>query len=55
MGTIYALPIIIAISTAICYSVAKKRKANVARWVVLGTLLGPLAIPFVFFAKSRTP
>jgi drug/metabolite transporter (DMT)-like permease len=36
-----------------CYSVAKRKKANVLFWVTMGLLFGPLAVPFVFFAKTR--
>ncbi len=53
MPVIYALPILFAICGAICFSIAKKRKANVPYWVVMGSLVGPLAIPFVFFAKPK--
>ncbi|MDP5134558.1 hypothetical protein ORJ04_01170 [Rheinheimera baltica] len=42
---------VIIISTTICYFVAKKKEANVSLWVVLGAVFGPLAVPFVFFAK----
>lgn len=55
MGTIYVLPVVFAICGWICYSVAKKRKASKPFWVVMGALFGPLAIPFVFFAKKQNP
>ncbi len=51
MGVIYVLPILFAVCGAICYSVAKKRKLKVPFWVVMGSLFGPLAIPFVYLSK----
>ena len=51
----YALAIFILVCTGICYSVAKKRGANVPYWVVMGALIGPFAIPFVFFSKPKVP
>lgn len=36
----------------ICHFMAKSRGANPVFWGVMGILFGPLAIPFVFFAKS---
>lgn len=55
MPTMYALPILILVCTGICYSVAKKRGANVPYWVVMGALIGPFAIPLVFFSKPKAP
>lgn len=42
-----------ALCIYICYSVAKRKKANVAFWVTMGLLFGPLAVPFVFMVKPR--
>jgi hypothetical protein len=42
-----------ALCVYVCYSVAKSRKSNVLFWVTMGLLFGPLAVPFVFFAKPR--
>jgi hypothetical protein len=47
----YCLFIFSILSIYVCYSVAKGKKANVRFWVLMGVLLGPLAVPFVFFAK----
>jgi 4-amino-4-deoxy-L-arabinose transferase-like glycosyltransferase len=49
------LPLILItlLSSAVCYWIAKKRSADRVYWVVLGLLLGPLAIPFACFAKPR--
>jgi len=49
------LPAVVILGTLasayICYTIAKERHANVRFWVWTGVLLGPLAIPFVFFSK----
>lgn len=45
------LLIITLISMALCYYVAKSRQANTIFWLLAALLVGPLAIPFVFFAK----
>ena len=42
-----------AACSAVCYAVAKKRGAKTAYWALMGFLLGPLAIPFVFFSKPK--
>jgi hypothetical protein len=48
------LIIISLISMAACYAIAKSRSADRVYWVLMGLLLGPLAIPFAFFAKPKT-
>jgi len=53
MNIIYALPLLFIICTGICFSVAKKRDADVSFWVVMGALLGPIAVPFVFYSKTK--
>ena len=35
----------------VLYLIAAKRGANKTFWAVMGFLVGPLALPFVFFAK----
>jgi uncharacterized membrane protein YobD (UPF0266 family) len=35
----------------LCYSVAKSRKANKTFWLLAALLVGPFAVPFVFFSK----
>ena len=47
------LVIISLLSMVICYQVARSRKANIQLWVIAGLLIGPFAIPFVFFASSN--
>lgn len=46
---------IFIVSAGICHRVAKKKQLNVPFWIVLGSLFGPLAIPFVVFTKSKNP
>ena len=43
---------LIIFSGIICHFLAKSRGANPVFWGVMGVLFGPLAIPFVFLAKS---
>jgi len=42
---------IFIISAVICHLVARNRGTNAVFWGVMGAVFGPLAIPFVFFAK----
>lgn len=48
-----ALLMVSALCVYVCYAVAKSKKANLLFWVTMGLLFGPLAVPFVFFAKPR--
>lgn len=50
---IYILPILFLVCGSICYSLAKEKNRNKAFWVVMGSFFGPLAIPFIYFAKSQ--
>jgi hypothetical protein len=45
------LLVLMAVSAVFCALVARRRGANVGLWLVLGLLLGPLAVPFVFFSR----
>jgi hypothetical protein len=47
------LIIVHLLSMAICYWIAKSRKAGRRYWLFVGFLFGPLAIPFAFFARSN--
>jgi len=38
-------------SMLVCWLVARSREADTRFWLLAGLLLGPVAIPFVFFAK----
>jgi uncharacterized protein (DUF2062 family) len=49
----YFLPIIMIISAGVCFSVAKKKRANLPFWVFMGSIFGPFAIPFVFYSKPK--
>ncbi len=33
-------------------TIAEKRGAKIMFWAIMGAVFGPLAIPFVFFAKT---
>lgn len=55
MLTAYAVVAIVIISGAICHTIAKHRQADARFWGFMGGCFGPLAIPFVFFAKPITP
>ncbi len=41
------------ISMVMCLYVAKKRRLNKVFWVLMGSLFGPLAIPFVLLSKGH--
>jgi hypothetical protein len=45
------LLIINLISMVLCFYVARSRQANKVFWLLAAFLVGPLAIPFVFFSK----
>jgi len=47
------LIIVLILCALICYFVAKMRHADTVYWIILGLALGPFAIPFVFFSKSK--
>ena len=49
----YLLIAIVIISVGICYYAAKHRGLSKPYWIFMGALFGPLAIPFVFLAKSK--
>ena len=41
------------VSAVACHFLARRRGANAVFWGVMGAIFGPLAIPFVFMAKTR--
>lgn len=47
------LIVVIVISTAICWRIAKRKNLNIQLWIILGALIGPFAVPFALLAKSR--
>lgn len=56
MEQVYFWGITIAVSlffAGVLYLIAAKRGARKGFWAVMGFLFGPLAIPFVFFAKKE--
>ena len=49
------LSVICIASAYLCWSVANKRGGNTKFWAIMGALFGPLAIPFVFLLKKKSP
>ena len=41
------------LSMGACYLISRSRGAATGYWVLMGLLLGPLAIPFAFFSKPK--
>jgi hypothetical protein len=41
------------VCAGMCFVIAKKRGSNVSYWVVMALLVGPFALPFVFFSKPK--
>jgi hypothetical protein len=37
----------------LCYWIARHRGADVKFWVIASALVGPIAIPFVFFSRRK--
>ena len=42
------------VSIFACHFIAKRRGANAVYWGIMAALVGPLAIPFVFFSKRQS-
>lgn len=42
------------VSAILCHFIAKSRGANAVFWGVMGAVIGPFAIPFVFFSKANS-
>ncbi len=53
MSTVYGLLIINIACIFACYEIARQRRADARFWGWMGALLGPLAVPFVFFAQPK--
>ena len=49
----YLLIARVIISVGICFYDAKQSGLSKPYWIFMGALFGPLAIPFVFLAKSK--
>ena len=50
---IFVLLAINIISIIACVYIAKRRQASLRYWALVGALLGPIALPFVLFAKPK--
>ena len=51
--TALLLVAITVVSVGICYYAARQRGLSKPFWVFMGAFLGPIALPFVFLAKSK--
>lgn len=52
---VYVLVAIPLISAGICHYIAGRKNLSKSLWGGLGAIFGPLAIPFVMFAKRKDP
>ncbi|MBT8114292.1 MAG: hypothetical protein KJP04_02870 [Arenicella sp.] len=53
MPFLTTLLLLTIVSAWVCYSVARRRRANHVYWLIMGILFGPLAIPFVFLSRPK--
>jgi hypothetical protein len=53
MPTAYALVALNILCIVVCHQVAVKRRADARFWGFMGLFFGPLALPFLLFAKPR--
>ena len=53
MLTAYGWIALNILSIFICYQIAKERGGDARFWGWMGVLLGPFALPFVFFCKPK--
>tara|TARA_B100000795_G_C22660396_1_gene383852 strand:- start:292 stop:462 length:171 start_codon:yes stop_codon:yes gene_type:complete len=49
----YALVFLNVMSVYLCYIIARDRGADPRFWGWMGLFLGPIALPFVWFAKRK--
>ena len=54
MNPVTALLIIFLLSMLICWAVAKYRHSKTVFWVIVASIIGPLAIPLVIFSKPQS-
>lgn len=47
--------LIVATSMVLCNVLARQRDRDPVFWTVLAAIIGPLAIPFVYFLKKTMP
>ena len=50
---IFFLLVVTLFSVVVTYWVVERREGDVRFWVLLACLMGPLMLPFVFFAKPK--
>lgn len=55
MTTYFMLSAVSLVMALIPYYIAKQRGAKPSFWLIMGLIFGPLAIPFVFYAKTDQP
>ena len=55
MAVALILSLICIACAYLCWTVADKRGGNTLFWAVMGALLGPIAVPFVFLLKKKLP
>lgn len=53
MSGIVIIALIVLASGLICHQLARHRGAQPVFWGVMGIVFGPLAIPFVFLARTN--
>lgn len=53
MHVLFGFFLITVASVFACHYIVAKRKGDTVFWVVMAILLGPLAIPFAFFARPK--
>ncbi len=54
--SLLVITLLISLACAVlCGVIAARRQARWVYWSVMGFAFGPLALPFVFFAKPRGP
>ncbi|UAA37831.1 hypothetical protein KIH87_14135 [Paraneptunicella aestuarii] len=51
--SIIMLLLLTLLSIGCTYWIAKRRHADVRFWIMMALLFGPLALPFVLFARSK--
>lgn len=51
MVGLLALTVLTLVSVYICYRLAREKNRSTQSWVVIACLVGPLAIPFIYWAK----
>lgn len=50
---LYLILALTLFSAAACYAVARKKGLDRRYWLILGLLVGPLALPFVLLARPK--